>query len=141
MGFGARLREKRLEKGLTQEQLGQGLGTDGKDVGKAVVYGWEKDQHFPKVDQLAILCERFNWSADYLIRGQVSFTDLRPEVAELASELNQLQPAQIKFVLDVLKPTLVHARQIGAPESPLTPSHQDGEASQDEASSQRRVSR
>src|SRR4051812_48117156 len=58
MTFGARLRECRKAKHLSQEQLGQGLGTDGKDCTKAVVSGWERGEHFPRVDQLILICQR-----------------------------------------------------------------------------------
>ena len=70
MGFGDRLAAARKNSGLTQGELGRGLGTDGADVGKSVVYGWEKDQHHPRVDQLALICKRLNCSADYLLLGE-----------------------------------------------------------------------
>lgn len=70
MTFGLRLRLVREQKGLTQDGLGKGLGTDGKDVGKSVVYGWEKDQHMPRVDQLLLICQRLDCSADYLLFGK-----------------------------------------------------------------------
>jgi transcriptional regulator with XRE-family HTH domain len=75
MTFGARLTEARKRKQLTQDGLGKGLGTDGKDASKAVVYGWEKDQHFPRVDQLALICERLGCSADYLLFGELTKED------------------------------------------------------------------
>lgn len=141
MGFGARLREKRKEKGLTQEQVGEGLGTDGKDVGKAVVYGWEKEQHFPRVDQLATLCERHQWSADYLLLGKASASDLSSAVAQVAAELNKLQPKQLEFVLDVLKPTLATAKQIVAPtENHVAHATDEQGMSHDTSSAKRRVS-
>ena len=69
MTFGKRLAAVRKERGLTQQDLGRGLGTDGADAGKQVVYGWEKDQHFPKVDQLILICRKLKCSADYLLFG------------------------------------------------------------------------
>lgn len=72
MSFGTRLRTLREQKGLTQEGLGKGLGTAGADAGKAVVYGWEKDQHHPRVDQLMLICKRLGCSADYLLFGTES---------------------------------------------------------------------
>jgi transcriptional regulator with XRE-family HTH domain len=99
MTFGARLAELRKLKRLTQDQLGKGLGTDGKDVGKAVVYGWEKDQHSPRADQLAMICERLGTSADYLLFGRVAEASLLPEVSRLASDINQLPSGQRELVL------------------------------------------
>jgi transcriptional regulator with XRE-family HTH domain len=65
--FGDRLRQCRRECGMTQAELGKGLGTDGADCGKQVVYGWEKNQHHPRVDQLILICKRLCVSADYLL--------------------------------------------------------------------------
>jgi transcriptional regulator with XRE-family HTH domain len=70
MTFGARLRAIRESKGLTQEALGRGLGTDGADASKSVVYGWEKDQHHPRVDQLMLICDKLGCTADYLLFGK-----------------------------------------------------------------------
>jgi transcriptional regulator with XRE-family HTH domain len=68
--FGKRLAARRAQKELRQEDLGKGLGTRGKDVGKSVVYGWEKDQHHPRVDQLLLLCQKLGCGADWLLFGQ-----------------------------------------------------------------------
>ncbi len=69
MSFGTRLAAVRKERGLTQQELGRGLGTDGADASKSVVYGWEKDQHYPRVDQLILICRKLHCSADYLLFG------------------------------------------------------------------------
>lgn len=105
MSFGERLREARKAKGLTQEQLGKGLGTDGKDASKAVVYGWEKDQHYPRVDQLALICQALDCGADYLLFGKTT-PALLPEVAEVAEEINALPPRHREWVLGIVRQTL-----------------------------------
>ena len=69
MKFGDRLRELRESKKMSQAELGRGLGEDGKDSSKAVVSGWEKNRHFPKVDQLIKICSRLGCSADFLCFG------------------------------------------------------------------------
>ena len=61
-------------RGMAQTELGKGLGTDGADVGRQVVYGWEKDQHYPRVDQLILICEKLSCSADYLLFGAGAMT-------------------------------------------------------------------
>jgi transcriptional regulator with XRE-family HTH domain len=113
MSFGTRLTEARKKKLLTQEGLGKGLGTDGKDASKAVVYGWEKDQHFPRVDQLAMICQRLEVSADYLLFGTIAESALLPEVATVAAEVNSFPPkhrrvalAHIRQILDLVNETL-----------------------------------
>lgn len=124
MGFGARLTEKRKAKGLTQDQLGEGLGTGGKNVGKAVVYGWEKDQHSPRVDQLALMCAKLGASADYLVLGSASSSDLSPEVAALAAAIEQVpkdpagsqKPGSQEWVLMMVRETVKIANDIAAAE-------------------------
>jgi transcriptional regulator with XRE-family HTH domain len=108
MGFGARLAAARKAKQLTQEQLGKGLGTDGKDASKAVVYGWEKDQHYPRVDQLELICNKLNCSADFLLFGVENVSGLRPEVAAVAKKINDLTDKQRAWVLS----TLVHVLEV-----------------------------
>jgi transcriptional regulator with XRE-family HTH domain len=106
MSFGARLTAARKRKGLTQEQLGKGLGTDGKDAGKAVVYGWEKDQHMPRVDQLTLMCERLDESADHLLFGTPSRADFPPGLVELMNSVAALPAKQRELVLLQMKTSL-----------------------------------
>lgn len=133
MSFGSRLTEARKRKGLTQEALGKGLGTDGKDASKAVVYGWEKDQHFPRVDQLAMICERLEASADQLLFGiQAPPSGLLPDVAELARAVNDLHETPRRFVIETARLAISHAHLLAqAPaEAPIptdtrqAPSHE-----------------
>lgn len=102
MSFGTRLTQTRKAKGLTQDQLGKGLGTDGKDVGKAVVYGWEKDQHAPRADQLRMICERLDCSADYLLLGRTGIA-APSEFSALAEEAEHLSPKWREWVLMTLR--------------------------------------
>ena len=60
--FGERLKELRLEKGLTQKQLANEIGT----TQSAIVY-WESNKQEPTISTLKKLCRFFNVSADYLI--------------------------------------------------------------------------
>lgn len=92
MEFGARLAKARKNKGLSMEALGEGLGTDGKDVTKQTVWGWEDGRHFPKTDQLFEICRRLNCSADYLLFGTEAA--LSPAAAELGRELDAVADPQ-----------------------------------------------
>lgn len=109
MTFGERLTAARKKKGLTQDGLGKGLGTDGKDASKAVVLGWEKNRHFPRVDQLAMICERLTVSADYLLFGTKAESDLPQEVLRLASAIEALSADErdliAKLVAGLNKPS------------------------------------
>lgn len=62
MSFGKKLKELRLEKNVTQQQVGDFLG-----VGRATIAGYEtKDKH-PDFDKLNLLAQFFNVTTDYLV--------------------------------------------------------------------------
>lgn len=65
--FGGRLREARHAAGLTQSQLGTGLGNGGYDLLKASISSWEANRNQPNVTQLRLLCQRLGVSADQLL--------------------------------------------------------------------------
>lgn len=118
MTFGSQLKKAREAKKLTQEQLGKGLGTDGKDLSKSVVYGWEKDQHFPRVDQLALICSRLGCSADFLLFGAESVTQLSPESAQLAQEIDTFKGEVRKHIIRLCKETIRFAQGLNAEAAP-----------------------
>jgi len=60
--FAVRLKKLRLEKSLTQKQLGEIVG-----VIKQAVNNWEKGIASPNLYTFKMLCDYFNVSADYLL--------------------------------------------------------------------------
>ena len=60
--FCERLRELRLEKGLSMLQLGEAL-----NVSDAAISRWENEQHIPNIEYLRDIAKFFDVSADYLI--------------------------------------------------------------------------
>lgn len=102
MTFGTRLRQLREKAGLTQDDLGKGLATGGENAGKQVVLGWEKNRHFPKVDQLAAICKRHKWSADYLLFGTTAGAAW-PFSAELHAKVSKLEPDDIAALEAVMR--------------------------------------
>lgn len=60
--FAERLKELRLKKGLSQEQLGQVIG-----VKKYSVYTYEKGRSEPNISGLIALADFFDVTVDYLI--------------------------------------------------------------------------
>jgi transcriptional regulator with XRE-family HTH domain len=68
--LGGRIAAARRAKGLTQEQLGQGMALDGSDLGKAAVSAWEVDRNQPAGLQVAKLADRLHVSTEYLLRGR-----------------------------------------------------------------------
>lgn len=60
--FGEKLKELRIEKGLTQFQLAREIGNSQS----AVIY-WETNKQEPSISALKKLCQFFDVSADYLL--------------------------------------------------------------------------
>lgn len=60
--FQNRLKELRLEKGISQKELGLAIGT----TYSAISY-WEKGINEPKISYVIALCKYFDVSADYLL--------------------------------------------------------------------------
>ena len=60
--FADRLKQLRLERNMTQEQLGEILG-----VKKYSIYTYEKGRSGPDIDGLIALADFFEVSVDYLI--------------------------------------------------------------------------
>ena len=59
--FAERIRELRLERGLTQEKVGEIIG-----VKRYAVYSYEKGRACPEMKSLVALAEYFDVSMDYL---------------------------------------------------------------------------
>ena len=60
--FAQRLRELRLEKGLSMKQLSKEINTT-----DAAVSNWENEINEPKISYLKAIAQYFNVSADYLL--------------------------------------------------------------------------
>lgn len=59
--FAERLRELRIERGLTQDALGKIIG-----VKRFAVYSYEKGRACPEMKNLVVLADYFDVSMDYL---------------------------------------------------------------------------
>ena len=60
--YGKRIKECRIEKGLTQTELAEKLSTTQSTIGK-----YEREELQPNIDTLIQICRLFEVSADYLI--------------------------------------------------------------------------
>ena len=60
--FSERVRELRLEHGMTQEEVGKIIG-----VKRYSIYGYEKGNNYPEVPGLITLADYFGVSIDYLV--------------------------------------------------------------------------
>lgn len=96
-GFGARLKAAREKAGMSGTTLGKGAGENGKDASKASVSDWEKERHYPKADQLRVICLRLNINVDDLIFG-----DIREQwqMIQAESAIRALSDEQRQLLLD-----------------------------------------
>jgi len=85
--FGLRLKALRLNKNLTQEQLGDKLGIVGGSVS-----GYEKGTIYPSVEVLIEICKYFDVSANYML-GLSNSMDF---------ELSPLSDEQIAIILSII---------------------------------------
>lgn len=60
--LGRRLKEQRLQKNITQEELGKKVG-----VLKQAVWKWEKGINKPNSEMLLKICEALHCTTDYLV--------------------------------------------------------------------------
>lgn len=63
--FGNKLKELRINRGLSQDELGRILNTSGKNISS-----WERGITRPDIDTLKHISEFFNVSSDYLLSIQ-----------------------------------------------------------------------
>jgi transcriptional regulator with XRE-family HTH domain len=91
--FSERLRKRVEELGITHAALGKGLKADGSDLGRAAVHGWLSGNTQPSALQLAVICERLEVSADYLLFGYKQSRSPKVELAKTA--IRQLSPAEL----------------------------------------------
>ena len=60
--YGARIRELRKERRMTQKQLGEAVGVDFRTVSF-----WETERFEPNISQIIRLCKLFEVESDYLL--------------------------------------------------------------------------
>lgn len=90
MEFGSRLKAARVAKKLSQTELGRGLDTGGTDATKQTVSSWENGRHFPRVDQLVLICRKLTVSADQLLFGAVGAPVASEKVLAVAEAVEEL---------------------------------------------------
>ncbi|MGN1235200.1 MAG: helix-turn-helix domain-containing protein [Christensenellaceae bacterium] len=77
--IGQIIREKRAEKGLTQEQLAEQLGVTGQAVSK-----WERDESYPDISLLKELAKALSTSVGVLVGEEMTETAMiDPEQVDL----------------------------------------------------------
>jgi transcriptional regulator with XRE-family HTH domain len=107
-GFGARLKKARQEKGMSGVELGLGAGENGKNASKQSVSDWEAERHYPKADQLRVICLKLNIAVDDLIFGDVKE---HIKVIQAESAIQALtQEQRMALLAKMLGPAVTDAR-------------------------------
>ncbi|MBQ8177565.1 MAG: helix-turn-helix transcriptional regulator [Clostridia bacterium] len=63
--FGERLKELRIQEGLSQQAMAKLLGTSQASLSK-----WENDIQEPCIDEIVKICNALNVTCDYLLGRQ-----------------------------------------------------------------------
>lgn len=87
---GGRIKKLRLERGLSQEQLGYALGMEGK----CVIYGYESNRRGVSWDVLVELARVLHTTPEYIMTG--SEPDEDPYVIEAAALIRSLKSDKAK---------------------------------------------
>lgn len=107
-----RLKELRLEKGLTQFEVASGIGTYQSNVGR-----WEREEVLPSSDFIVKLADFFAVSADYLLErsddlGGVTSFSSAPSLTSKEEELLRL----FRKISPTLQDTAIRTLQVWADE-------------------------
>ncbi len=76
MGFAANLKSLRQKKHISQEELAEIIGVSRQAVSK-----WEQGSSYPEIEKLIILSKELNVSLDYLMLGEINFTESKETLA------------------------------------------------------------
>lgn len=94
--FGKRIREARIEKGLTQQALAEKANISMMYLGEI-----ERGMKMPSINSFIKIIEALDVSADYVLRDELTSGKefVRDEIAE---KLQDLTPRQRKTAVDIL---------------------------------------
>lgn len=87
--IGTFLKELRKEKGITQEQFAEHLGTSGRTVSR-----WETGNNMPDISLLVEIAEFFDVSIPEIINGERKSENMNKEVKEVAETLSEYATAE-----------------------------------------------
>ena len=90
MTIGTRIAQKRKERGLSQEALGEQLG-----VSRQAIYKWESDSALPEIEKLIALSRLFGVSVGWLLGVE----DETPPAAEDSGELTESQLNMVEEIV------------------------------------------
>ena len=95
-GLGERLKKIRVEKAITQEQLGELCETSG-----IAIRSIEKSRRYPSYNLLVRLCNVLKVSPEHLMQDDLKFACGNDE-KEVLNYISKLTPKQLKMLKDIL---------------------------------------
>lgn len=99
MSVGQRISQKRKERGLSQEALGEALG-----VSRQSVYKWESDSSLPEIDKLIALSRLFGVTIGWLLGVEESAESREGDPAQPteagSAELTETQLKMVEEIVD-----------------------------------------
>ena len=95
--IGTFLKELRKEKGITQEQFAEHLGTSGRTISR-----WETGNNMPDISLLIEIAEFFDVSIPEIINGERKSESMNKESKEVAETLSEYATAEKeKMIKDI----------------------------------------
>lgn len=95
--LGKKIKEERLQKGYTQEELGEKIDSTGAYIGQI-----ERGERNASMEKIILIAEALNVSIDYL-SGNVCITEQSKIDEEIVGVLKQATNKQKAMMIDVLR--------------------------------------
>ena len=95
--LGKKIREERIEKGYTQEELGEKIDSTGAYIGQI-----ERGERSASMTKIVLIAHALNVSLDYLI-GNFRFEQENDIDVKIVEELKDATNKQKEMMIDVIK--------------------------------------
>ena len=97
MSLGKKIKLERLEKGYTQEELGEKVDCTGRYIGQI-----ERGERNASLSKVVLIAKTLNASVDYLVNNFLIESSDNIEI-KLANELKSISNKQKEMVIEVIK--------------------------------------
>ena len=109
--FGENLKELILDKNLTTKTFAEEIGID-----RSVIYKYMRNETFPTLEHLIIICNYFECSADFILglsptNPLVKYYSAQPFSEQFKRELNNKKFTRYKFRKEILKKHISFSKQ------------------------------
>lgn len=95
--LGKKIREERIQKGYTQEELGEKIDSTGAYIGQI-----ERGERSASMSKIVLIAEALDVSLDYLI-GNFRFERENDIDAKIVEELKDATNKQKEMMIDIIK--------------------------------------